>query len=171
MSSHFNVKSLTFYAVAIGSVLLLFNVVTAYGERKLKAPKTIGGRYQLSFANSLPDCPQIAPVVLQLAQSGTYVNAAILQPAAKETQSMMSAEEKLTLTGLFKDRELTLNGKVAKSVLCSQPQTPGESAIALTSQIEGDNLVGAISVNGEAAKTPFTGKKAVSPNPAPSSSH
>ncbi len=170
MSSHFNVKSLTFYAVAIGSVLLLFNVVTAYGESKLKAPKTIGGSYRLTFANSFPGCPQIAPVVLQLDQSGTYVNAAILKPAEQNTHPM-SAEEKLTLTGLFKNQQLTLAGNVAKSVLCGVSPASGDSAIALTSQIAGDNLVGTISIQGEAAKTPFTGEKAVSPNPAPSSSH
>ncbi|WP_009633299.1 hypothetical protein [Synechocystis sp. PCC 7509] len=168
MSSHFNVKSLSFYAIAIGSVLLLFNVVTAYGESKLKAPKTIGGRYQLTLANSLPGCPQIAPLMLQLDQSGTYVNAAILK---KEVLNSMSAEEKLTLTGLFKEQQLSLTGNVANSVLCDRPQASGESAIALTSQIEGDDLVGTISVNGEAAKTPFTGKKAVLPNASPSSGH
>ncbi|MBW4665200.1 MAG: hypothetical protein KME01_13520 [Chroococcus sp. CMT-3BRIN-NPC107] len=170
MSSHFNVKSLTFYAVAISSVLLLFKVVTAYGESKLKAPQTIGGSYRLTFANSLPGCPQIAPVMLQLDQSGMYVNAAMLKPLATEAEHKMSAEEKLTLTGLFKNRELNLGGKVAKSVLCGV-QESGETAITLTSQIDGNKLAGEISINGEGAKTPFTGEKAESPNAAPASSH
>ncbi len=171
MGNHFNAKSLSFYAVAIGSVLLLFNVVTAYGENNLTAPKTIGGSYRLSFTNSLPGCLQIAPLVLQLDQSGTYVNAAVLKPVAKDAQSSMSAEEKLTLTGLFKNQQLFLTGKVPRSVLCNQPQASGESAIALTSRIEGENLAGSIALNGEPLKTPFTAQKEALPTSAPSSSH
>jgi hypothetical protein len=170
VSSHFNAKSLTFYAVAIGSVLLLFNVVTAYGEKNLKAPKTIDGHYRLAFARDLPGCPQ-TPLMLQIDQSGTYVNAAILKPVAKEAQNPMSAEEKPTLTGLFKDRQLTLTGKVANSVLCASSQGGGERAIALSSQIEGDNLAGEVTVNGDSAKTPFTAEKEVPPKSAPAASH
>ncbi len=170
MGNHFNIKSLTFYAVAIGSVLLLFNVVTTYGENNLKASKTIGGSYRLSFTNNLPGCPQIAPLILQLDQSGTYINAAVLKPAAKNVQNSMSAAEKPTLTGLFKEQQLTLTGKVAKSVLCGFSQESGESAIAITSRIDGENLAGEIAVNGESAKTPFTTQKEASPNPAKSSS-
>ena len=166
MSSHFNVKSLTFYAIAIGSVLLLFNVVTAYGENNLQAPQTIGGRYRLTLSNSLPGCSQIAPLMLQLDQSGTYLNAAILKPLA-EGQSSMSAEQKLTLTGLFNDRQINLDGGVAKSVLCGFSQESGDSAIAITSKLDGKNLVGEIAVNG-AAKTPFTGAKVETPNAAKS---
>lgn len=168
MSSHFNTKSLTFYAIAISSVLLLFNIVTAYGESNLKAPKTIGGRYQLALTNSLTGCPQVAPLMLQLDQSGTYINAAILK---KEVQNSMSAEEKLTLTGLFKEQQLSLAGNVDKSVLCGFPQESGERAIAINSKIDGDKLVGEIAINGEATKTPFTAEKAASPRASPSSSH
>ena len=170
MSSKFNAKTLIFYAVTIGSVLLLFNVVTAYGEKNLKAPKTIGGNYRLSLAKGLPGCPQ-TPLILQIDQSGTYINAAILEPVAKEAQNPMSAEEKPTLIGSFKDRQLTVAGKVANSVLCASPQASGERAIALTSQIAGDNLAGEIVVNGESAKTPFTAEKEVSPKSAPAASH
>ncbi|NJM66733.1 MAG: hypothetical protein HC851_14260 [Acaryochloris sp. RU_4_1] len=50
--SHFNKKSLIFYAGAIGSVVSLFSVVTAYGEAKLKPPKSITGSYQLQISPS-----------------------------------------------------------------------------------------------------------------------
>lgn len=171
MSNHFNVKSLSFYAIAIGSVLLLFNVVTAYGENNLKAPKTIDGKYRLSLANSLPGCPQSAPLMLHLDQSGTYVNAAVLKPLATDAgTSSMSAEEKLTLTGLFKEQQLVLAGKVANAILC-ESQTTGESAIAINSRIDGENLTGEIAVNGESAKTPFTAQKEALPKAAKSSSH
>ena len=168
MSSHFSIKSLSFYAIAIGSVLLLFNVVTAYGEKNLKAPQTIGGRYCLTFNNPLPGCSQVAPLMLQLDQSGTYVNAAILK---KEVQNSMSAEEKLTLTGLFKESQLSLAGNVDKSVLCGFTQESGERAIAINSKIDGDKLVGEIAINGEATTTPFTAEKAAIPSASPSSNH
>ncbi len=171
MSSHFNVKSLSFYAIAIGSVLLLFNVVTAYGEKNLKAPQTIGGRYRLTFNQPLPGCSQVAPLMLQLDQSGTYINAALSKPVAQAGQSSMSAEEKLRLTGLFNNQQINLNGDVANSVLCGFSQESGDKALVITSKLDGKNLVGEIAVNGEAAKTSFTGEKAEIPNAAKSSSH
>ncbi len=171
MSSHFNVKSLSFYAIAIGSVLLLFNVVTAYGEKNLKAPQTIGGRYRLTFSQPLPGCSQVAPLMLQLDQSGTYINAALLKPVAQAGQSSMSAEEKLRLTGLFNNQQINLNGEVANSVLCGFSQESGDKAIAINSRIDGENLTGEIAVNGESAKTPFTAKKAALPKAAKSSTH
>ena len=169
MSSHFSIKSLSFYAIAIGSVLLLFNVVTAYGEKNLKAPQTIGGRYRLTFNNPLPGCSQVAPLMLQLDQSGTYINAALLKPVVQA--QTMSAEEKPTLTGLFNNQQINLDGGVANSVLCGFSQESGDSAIAITSKLDGKNLAGEIAVNGGAAKIPFTGKKAEIPNAAKSSSH
>lgn len=169
MNSHFNVKSLSFYAIAIGSVLLLFNVVTAYGEKNLKAPQTIGGRYRLTFNKPLPGCSQVAPVMLQLDQSGVYINAALLKPVA-QTQTM-SAEQKPTLTGLFNNRQINLAGGVANSVLCGFSQESGDRATSITSKLDGKNLVGEIAVNGGAAKTPFTGEKVEIPNAAKSSGH
>lgn len=40
MSSHFSPKSLLFYGTMIGSVAILFRVVSGYGEANLKAPPT-----------------------------------------------------------------------------------------------------------------------------------
>lgn len=82
----------------------------------------------------------------------------------------MSSEEKLTLTGLFKAQQLILAGKVANSVLCSQPQR-GESAIAINSRIEGNNLIGEIAVDGKPLKTPFTAQKEALPKSTQSPSH
>ena len=53
--THFNLKSLTFYGGAITAVVVLFEVVTAYGESNLKAPINIDGRYRLSYTQQ-PDC-------------------------------------------------------------------------------------------------------------------
>lgn len=157
MSSHFNAKSLTFYAVAIGSVLVLFNVVSAYGESKLKAPAAISGRYLLTLANSLPGCAKPEPIILQVDQSGIYANGTILTPSTA-AEAPMSAEERLNLSGLFKDRQLNLSGSVPQSVLCNSPGS-GTKAIAINSRIEGENMIGEIDVNSQPQKTQFTAQK------------
>ena len=40
--NHLSLKSLAFYGIAIGSVALLFKVVSAYGETNLKAARQLG---------------------------------------------------------------------------------------------------------------------------------
>lgn len=158
MSSHFSAKSLSFYAVAIGSVLVLFNVVTAYGESRLKAPTPISGRYRLAFANSLPGCAKPEPLLLQIDQSGIYANGAILS-ASTTSENPMSVEERLTLTGLFKDKQLNLAGMVPQSVLCNQSPASGAKMVAINSRIEGENMVGEITVDSQPQKTQFTAQK------------
>lgn len=158
MSSHFSFKSLSFYAIAIGSVLLLFNVVSAYGESRLKAPSSIGGRYRLVFVNSLPGCAKPEPLLLQIDQSGVYANGVIL-PASTATENPMSAEEKLTLTGLFRDRQLNLSGTVPQAVLCNQSLASGTKMVDINSQIEGEKIVGEIAIDAQPQKTQFTAQK------------
>ncbi len=158
MSSHFSFKSLSFYAIAIGSVLLLFNVVTTYGESRLKAPSSIGGRYRLAFASNLPGCAKPEPLLLQIDQSGVYANGVIL-PASTTTENPMSIEERLTLTGLFQDKQLNLSGTVPQSVLCNQSSASGTKAIAITSRIEADKMVGEIAQGAPPQKTQFTAQK------------
>jgi len=91
MSSHFNLKSLTFYGVAIGFVLLLFNVVTAC--TKPKAPAPIDGRYRLSI---LKICPTVLKdaLVLDIEQSGIYLNGSLL-PASTDAQRARAGEANL----------------------------------------------------------------------------
>ncbi|NJK77025.1 MAG: hypothetical protein HC786_17625 [Richelia sp. CSU_2_1] len=52
--NHLSFKSLVFYGMAIGSVSLLFKVVTACGETNLKAPPAIAGNYRFE-PKSLPE--------------------------------------------------------------------------------------------------------------------
>lgn len=162
MSSHFSFKSLSFYAIAIGSVLLLFNVVTTYGESRLKAPSAIGGRYRLAFANSLPGCAKPEPLLLVIDQSGVYANGVIL-PASTTTENPMSAEEKLTLTGSFRDRQLNLSGTVPQSVLCNQSFISRTKAITINSRIEGEKMVGEIAIDAQPQKIQFTAQKQADP--------
>jgi|GEM_PF-545168 hypothetical protein len=123
--SHFSLKSLAFYATAIGSVLLLFNRVTAYGESNLKPPKDINGRYRLEFAQNLPGCEKSDSFLLNIQQSGVYVNASVL---AMDTDHEVSSKRTLpTLSGSLNSQEssqkisqkLNLQGKAPISALCN----------------------------------------------------
>lgn len=70
--SHFNLKTLSFYGAMIGSVLVLFNIVSNYGENTLKAPVKIAGNYLLESSN-LPDCLKSKKLNLTIEQSGIYL--------------------------------------------------------------------------------------------------
>ena len=153
MSSHFNFKSLTFYGVAIGSVLLLFNFVTRYGEANLKAPGRIDGRYRLSIAQS-PSCLNSADPVLTIQQSGIYLNGFLL-PSGIDTQT--KRQEKPSLTGQLNNQQLNLAGTVPSSVLCNNlPRNNPSSSFSIQSQLEGKNLAGKMTLSGISEAIEFT---------------
>lgn len=139
MKSHFNLKSLAFYGVAIGSVLLLFKAVTAYGESNLKAPIAIDGRYRLSFAPNVPNCLKSNDLVLIIEQSGIYLNGSLL-PVAPNTQTAVPADGKPSLTGLLSNQQLDLSGTVPSSALCSS------NTVKIQSRVEEKNLEGKIAL-------------------------
>jgi hypothetical protein len=115
--SHFSLKSLAFYGTAIGSVLLLFNIVTAYGESSLKAPSSINGRYRLQFSQNLPDCEKSDSVLLNIQQSGIYLNASAL---AMDTDHEASTKSDISsLSGILNGQSLKLKGSVTKLALCN----------------------------------------------------
>ncbi|MGH8000237.1 MAG: hypothetical protein ACREPR_12590 [Brasilonema sp.] len=145
--SHFNLKSLTFYGVAISSVLLLFKVVSAYGENNLKAPPTINSHYRLVLSENLPICEKLDVIFLNIQQSGVYLNGFLL-PANSTKDSTLS--EKYSLTGKLENRQLSLSGKVPRYILChtqnSQTQAniiPVNIKIQLADQ---EDLIGKINV-------------------------
>jgi hypothetical protein len=139
--SHFSVKTLSFYGIAIGSVLLLFKTVSAYGETKLKAPPHIDGSYQFTQAENLPSCLQGQKLQLNVDQSGIYLFGNLaLQPKSGE-QNLVE----IPFNGNFKDNLLVMSGK---------GEFPGcDSQIQLTIQGQPDshNLVG--QVKDDLAKT------------------
>jgi hypothetical protein len=103
-------KSLLFYSVAIGSAIILFKTVTAYGESALKAPPPISGRYLLQTQN-LPECLKAENLVLNIQQSGIYLFGS-LAPREKSSESTTEAEEKPSLSGLLRHRQLVLSGTI-----------------------------------------------------------
>ena len=178
MTSHFNFKSLTFYGVAIGGVLLLFNVVSAYGETKLKAPVAIGGRYRLSLAQNLPTCPKSDALMLNIEQSGIYLNGFI--SAADTDAQKATGKEKPSLTGKLSNQQLSLVGTLA-STFCNNPGSQPEATssfegvpsswVTIQSRVEGKNLEGTMTLSGISKAIGFTAQRETPVKSPDSSSH
>ncbi|MBD2596796.1 hypothetical protein BCD64_16630 [Nostoc sp. MBR 210] len=158
--NHLNVKSLTFYGVAIGSVLLLFKTVTAYGENNLKAPPVVEGRYLLTLATKLPSCEAANSLVLNMQQSGIYLNASLV-PVNPNAET-----EQPSLTGILKNQQISFSGKVDPKILClnSKSQTNSNQSVAMQIQlIDQDKITGQITVNSIPQTLRFTAAKQSTP--------
>lgn len=165
MMNHFNFKSLAFYGVAIASVLILFKVVTAYGETNLKAPAPISGSYPMKLAQNLPNCPKSSELILDIQQSGIYLNGSLL-PAKVDAQQARSSEKRPSLTGKISNQQLTLAGTVPKSTFCNnQPQQ-----VNIQSLVQGENLAGKLTLNTIPKQIAFTAQR-LAPAQEQSSSH
>lgn len=150
--SHFNLKTLAFYGIAITSVVVLFKVVTAYGETSLKASLPIGGSYRLN-AEALPGCLKSDSLVLTIKQSGTYLFGTLL-PANSNAQTVTSAAQKPSLSGRFTKQRITLSGSLPHLKSCSASR----SNVKIQSTVDQDILNGQISLNSIPAAE-FTAKK------------
>ncbi|WP_392533010.1 hypothetical protein [Nostoc sp. C117] len=143
--NHFNFKSLAFYGVAISSVLLLFKTVTVYGENNLKAPPVVSDRYRLTLAGNLPNCEKSDTLLLNIQQSGIYLNASVLPANANA-----DIDEKHSLTGLLTNQQLNLSGKIDRSILCNIPHSQNDPLNSITIQIQlvdRGNTTGQLTVN------------------------
>jgi hypothetical protein len=155
MSGHFNAKSLTFYAVAIAFVVTLFSIVTAYGEKNLKAPPAISGLYPIA-ADALPECLGSQPLVLHVQQSGIYVNAA-LKPATGAESAAASSEEKHPLSGRFTNQQVSLAGPVATLPKCQSSDSATSATIQ--GQFANKTLTGEIQLSSLPQAIAFTAKQ------------
>lgn len=80
-------KTLAFYTTVISSVLLLFKIVTAYGENNLKAPIAISRRYRLTNLENLPNCQKPDTLMLNIQQSGMFLNGSLLSTTNTKEKS------------------------------------------------------------------------------------
>lgn len=157
--SHFNFKSLAFYGIAIILVVALFDIVTAYGEKNLKAPAAIDGSYPLSFTQ-VPACLKSNPLVLTIQQSGTYLNASLL-PTTTNSKPASAAAKKPSLTGQMKNQQVSITGS-APAKICHTAPT---SRISIQGQVEiqgqeGKSLKGTLSSPpGIPGKVEFTAQR------------
>ncbi len=156
--SHFNYKSLTFYGVAIASVLLLFKTVTVYGENNLKTAPTISDRYLLKLAGNLPNCQQSDNLTLNVQQSGIYINASLLQ-VNKNTVISTTNQNKYSLSGLLNNQQLNLSGKINRSNLCKTTPSQNSSVYSATMQMQlqdKNNVTGKLIINSIPQTLEFT---------------
>ncbi len=153
--NHFNFKSLTFYGVAISSVLLLFKVVTAYGENNLQAPPAINGFYRLTLAENLPLCEKSDALILNLQQSGIYLNASLL-PA----NTNADINVKHSLTGMMlRNQQLNLSGTVDRSILCNISRLQNNQINSVTIQmqlVDRGKITGQLTISGILQNLAFT---------------
>ncbi len=149
--NHFNFKSISFYGIAICSVLLLFKIITNYGENKLKAPLPLKQSYRLIFGEKLPDCNQPDIAILNIHQSGVYLNGSLLA-TNNNTQQTSNTEIHPTLSGRYKNKNISLSGQVLNSVLCKNANSKNKKdykTVNIQMQVEKqDNLSGQITVSG-----------------------
>lgn len=153
--SHFSLKSLAFYGVAITSVVVLFKVVTAYGETNLKAPLLMDGDYRLS-AKDLPGCLKSDGLVLNIKQSGTYLFGTLL-PANANEKTVTSAAQKPSLSGRLNNQQITLAGSLPHLESCNSAAASSRTSIQGT--VEKDTLTGKIRLSSIPTSTEFTATK------------
>lgn len=158
--SHFNLKSLAFYGIAIGSVVILFSVVTAYGKTNLKAPPAISGRYRLD-AQNLPGCLKAEALVLTVDQSGEYLHGSLL---AADTVEKTAIQKKHPLEGELHNQQLSLVGPVPGITNCNQSLNSGidserSSSVKIQGRFEGKTLLGQITLNSIPESAEFTAQQ------------
>ncbi len=149
--SHFNLKSLLFYGVAIGSVVLLFKGVTAWGETSLKAAPPIHGRYRID-AKNLPGCLKAESLVLEIQQSGIYLNGSLL-PSNKTKTPEKIVTEKPSLTGKFSQQKLSMSGAVSHLTSCQN------QFLTIQGIVDGNTFKGQINLSSIPKAVNFTAQK------------
>ena len=149
--NHFSPKSLAFYGTMIGSVLVLFNIVSAYGEANLKAPPKVSGNYQL-ISSDLPDCLRSENLTLAIEQSGRYIAGELslspqtiatpenTSPGVESSSEKKGTKENIVLSGLMLSQSFTLSGKTALLGPC--PAATSLEEIHLQLQFQDKNLSG-----------------------------
>ena len=113
--NNFSARSIGLYTLAIGGSIAFFHLVTSYGEAHIKAPLAITGRYAIVTSN-LPGCLQNKQLLLDLQQSGMYLNASLVANSSNITASAITRP---TLSGQLHDRQLNLSGSLP-STICPQ---------------------------------------------------
>ena len=158
--SHFNLKSLAFYGTAIGAVVVLFSVVTAFGNTHLKAPPAVDGRYRLN-AQNLPGCLKADALILTVQQSGEYLGGS-LSPA--NTVGKKGTQQQSTLAGELQNQQLSLSGPVPLLTSCDKSANSSEasgrsSSVKIQGQLQGKTLVGEIALSSTPEPAKFTAQQ------------
>jgi len=159
MNQFLRPKSLMFYGGTLAFVVVLFSLVTAYGETHLEAPALIEGRY--SLPKDLPGCLQARPIMLVLWQSGVYLNGAMI-PADAHSEAIQAVAKRPPLQGDWRDGNLSLGGALANLEGC-------QGKVIVEGTIQGSTLTGTLSLTDPAAAMTFSANREKPETTAPSS--
>lgn len=108
--NNFSVRSIGLYSLAIGGAIAFFQLVTSYGETYLKAPETVTGTYLITL-KQLTGCLKYKPLLMNLRQSGVYLNASLTAIEESDSTKVLATIERWQLaTG--RDIVPTLSGKL-----------------------------------------------------------
>lgn len=109
-------KLLLFYGSTLAFVVVLFQGVTRYGDTRLVAAPNINGRYLSTGA--MPGCPDSTRVLLNILQSGVYLNGAIDLVENAAVIEEVTGETRLPLTGRLAQQQVGLNGRTSALSRC-----------------------------------------------------
>lgn len=133
MKSHFHPKTLLFYGTMIGSVLILFRITAAYGEKNLKAPPAVDGRYVSTEAP--PGCPDSTRLALTILQSGVYLHGAMhVEEIGAETEAK-TTPDKPTLDGRWQNSQIALSGPTNAFATCTAANSEAKGEVNIQGQI------------------------------------
>jgi len=150
VKEHFNLRSLIFYATAIGLVVALFSGTTAYGEKNLQAPRSIHGRYPLAM-QAPNECLQAKPLYLLLQQSGIFLTGSLLAVDAPE-QAVRIARERPSLSGRWQNNQLSLTGELGRNWACN-------ATVKIDGQFTEKTLNGTLTLSTLSTPIPFSGNR------------
>jgi hypothetical protein len=140
----FSARSIGLYALAIGGAVVFFNLVTFYGEAKIEAPISVAGNYLIT-ASDLPDCLQKKSLLLNIQQSGIYLNANLniidvknidILNIKQRTPANLIQNLRPTFSGRLRDRQLELSGKLPTTTCPNPSQLRLEGTLANGNQLE-----------------------------------
>jgi hypothetical protein len=144
---HFNFSHLKFYIIAISGVVILFSVVSAYGEKNLNPPPKLSGSYKIESEN-LPDCLKDKPLQLMIEQSGVYISGS-LQSTQDTSGNISTSEKNLPLKGKWQDGKFSVVGSITEIKECDRNQP-----LTITATLTDKKLVGKIAFS--SATSDFT---------------
>lgn len=151
----FSLKSLAFYGSAIGALVVLFSLTTAYGEANLKAPIKLNGRYRIA-AQTLPGCLKTEALILTIEQSGVYLSGSLLN--ADETAKTLTASKKQSsLTGRLDRQQLTLSGLPSHLDACLKTAQIPE--VLIQGEVTESGIEGKIRLESGSASVNFVSKR------------
>lgn len=115
-------KLLLFYGGTLAFVVVLFQGVTRYGDTRLVAAPNINGRYLST--GTMPGCPDSTRVLLNILQSGVYLNASVDLIENVAVIEEITKEARLPLSGRLAQQQVELNGITSALSRC-QPLAQG----------------------------------------------